>query len=159
MTVGGHPAPTPSMLTVNVCAEISAIPSTAGPVLNSVARPPTDSATTLCAGHHRSGTHRTVSSVIHSNLPVIGGADCTVNRRSVAGRLVTGALNVTNTGCATPTTSPRAGSTDAMGSPVGGFTAAALDPACTVTTVAAIPIAATTDRTAARITTNRLCDG
>ena len=34
--------------------------------------------------------------------------------RSAARRLVTGALNVTTTGCATPTTSPGAGKTDAM---------------------------------------------
>src|SRR5438270_275364 len=49
-----------------------ATPTTAGPVANSVGRPPTESATVLCAGQKRSGTHRTTSSSTHSYLPVIG---------------------------------------------------------------------------------------
>src|ERR1700750_1430918 len=68
---GGGPASTPSMLTVNVCSEILATPTTAGPVLNSVDWPSTESATVLCAGQNRSGTHCTTLLSSQSNLPVI----------------------------------------------------------------------------------------
>ena len=97
------------MLTRNVCSEILATPTTLGPVLNSVDRPSTESAIVLCAGQYRSGTHCTTLLSSHSNLPVIGGVDLTSMVRSTACLLVTGALNVTTTGWATPTTWPRAG--------------------------------------------------
>src|ERR1700733_6490308 len=92
---------------------MSATPRTAGPVLKSVGRPPTDSAMVLCAGQYRSGTHCTTSLSSHSNLPVIEGVDLTSTERSAARRLTTGARNVTTTGCATPTTWPVDGRTEA----------------------------------------------
>lgn len=111
---GGGPALTPSMATVKVWSEISATPRTAGPVLKSVDKPPTDNATVLCAGQKRSGTHCTTWLSSHWNFPVIAGADVTSMARSAVRRLATGALNVTTTGWATPTTSRDVGSTDAM---------------------------------------------
>src|SRR5918994_4966701 len=98
---GGGPASTPSMLTVNVCSETLATPMTAGPVWKFVDRPPTESATVLCDGQKRSGAHCTTLLSSHSNLPVIDGVDVTAMARSAARRLVTSALNVTTTGCAT----------------------------------------------------------
>src|SRR6476620_2775403 len=94
-----------------------ATPMTAGPVANSLDRRPTDSATVLCAGQNRSGTQCTTSLSSHSNLPGIAGADVTSIARSAACRLATGDLNVTTTGCATPTTSPCVGDTDATANP------------------------------------------
>src|ERR1700758_227124 len=128
-----------------------ATPTTAGPVLNSVDRPSTESATVLCAGQNRSGTHCTTWLLSHSNLPVIAGTDLTSMARSAACRLVTGALNVTVTGYATPTTSPRVGITDAIARLCDWFAAARLTSAGRPTTVAAIPTTARTHRTTARI--------
>jgi hypothetical protein len=91
-----------------------ATPMTAGPVANSIDRPPTESATVLCAGQNRSGTHCTTSLASHSNVPVIGCADLMAMARSAARLSATGAVNVTTTGCATPTTWPRVGRTDAI---------------------------------------------
>src|ERR1700754_4674155 len=71
--------------------------------------------------------------------------------RSAARRSATGALNVTTTGCATPTTSPRLGRTDAIASPSGPFAAATLTPAGPATTLAAITLIARTHRTTARM--------
>ncbi|COX81492.1 Uncharacterised protein [Mycobacterium tuberculosis] len=88
--------------------------------MKSLDRLPTESSTVLCAGQKRSGTHCTTSLSSHSNLPVIAGVDLTSTARSAACRLaglVIGALNVTTTGCATPTTWPRVGSTDATANP------------------------------------------
>src|SRR5438270_582562 len=65
------------MVTLNVCCEMLATPTTAGPVWKLEDRPPTESATVLCAGQNRSGTHCTSSLSSHSNLPVIAGADLT----------------------------------------------------------------------------------
>src|ERR1700756_4167695 len=114
-----------------------ATPTTAGPVLNSGDRPSTESATVLCAGQNRPGTHCTTSLSSHSNLPVIAGADLTSMARSAACRLATGALNVTTTGCATPTTSPHVGRTDAMADVYDWFAAARHTPG-PATTLAAI---------------------
>src|SRR6201984_1418344 len=104
---------------------MSATPRTAGPVLKSVDRPPTESATVLCDGQNPSGTHWTTSVSSHSNLPVIAGVVLMSMARSAACRLATGALNVTTTGCATPTTSPRVGRTEAMAGSFDRFAAAA----------------------------------
>src|ERR1700753_2016543 len=130
------------MLTVNVCSEILATPTTAGPVLNSVDWPSTESATVLCAGQNRAGTHCTTLLASHSNLPVIAGADLTAMARSTACRLATGALNVTTTGCATPTVSPRVGRTDAMANSCDWVAAGRLTPAGRTTTIVAIPMTA-----------------
>src|ERR1700758_2372954 len=119
---------------------------TAGPVSKSVDRPPTESITVLCAGQNRSGTHCTTSLSSHSNLPVIAGADLTSMAGSAAWRSATGALKVTTTGCATPTTAPRVGRTDAMADLYDWFAAAGLTAAGAGTTLAATPIAASTHR-------------
>src|SRR6201997_4923511 len=123
-----------------------ATPTTAGPVLNSVDRPSTESATVVWGGQNRSGTPCTPWLSSHSNLPVIAGADLTSMARSAACRSATGALSVTTTGCATPTTSPRVGRTDAMADLYDWFAAAGLTAAGAVTTLAATPIAASTHR-------------
>src|SRR5215207_909936 len=134
---------------------------TAGPVANSIDRPFTESATVLCAGQNRSGTHCTTSLSSHSNLPVIAGADLRSMARSAARLSVTGAVNVTTTGCATPTTSPRVGRTDAIAGLYDWFAAAAglyvwfaaamLGPAGPAATIVLVPIAASTHRTTPRM--------
>src|SRR6476619_6937285 len=128
-----------------------ATPMTAGPVANSLDRRPTDSATVLCAGQNRSGTHCTTSLSSHSNLPVIAGADFMSMARSAARLSATGALKVTTTGCATPTTSPRLGNTEAAAGLYDWFAAAMLAPAGPAATIALVPIAARTHRTTPRM--------
>src|ERR1700729_3873395 len=120
-----------------------ATPTTAGPVLNSVDRPPIESATVLCAGQNRPGTHCTTLLSSHSNLPDIAGTDLMSMARSAACLSVTGAPKVTTTGCATPTTSPRVGRTDAMVGLCDWDAAAMLALAGPAGTTALIPIAAT----------------
>src|ERR1700744_5451071 len=129
-----------------------ATPTTAGPVWNSVDKPPTESATVRCAGQNLSGTHCTTSLSTQANLPVIAGADVTAMARSAAARSGTGRATVTTTGCATPTTAPRAGSTEAMSSPSDCFAAATLTAAGAAITPAAIPTTASTPRTTVRMT-------
>lgn len=96
------------------------------------------------AGQNRSGVHCTTSLSSHSNLPVIAGALMST-ARSAACRLVMGALNVTITGCATPTTWPRVRATDPMVNRHDRFAAARLTPAGPATTGAAIRITAKGD--------------
>ncbi len=142
------------MLTVKVCSEMLATPMTAGPVLISVETPPTVSAIVLCAGQYRSGTHCTTRLSSHSNLPLIAGVDLTSMVCSAACRLagsVMGARNVTTTGCATPTTSPLLGSTDAIANACDWLAAARLTPAGVTTTHAATPTVARTHRTPVRM--------
>src|SRR5579875_584347 len=146
------------MVTVKVCSAMSATPTTVGPVLNSVARRPTESATVLCAGQYRSGTHCTTLLSSHSKWPVIAGADLTALARSAAGRSATGAVNVTTIGCATPTIAPRVGRTDATANRYDWLVAARLTSAGPATTVAAVPISARTHRTAARMAPFLLID-
>src|SRR5580700_10149127 len=124
---------------------MSATPSTAGPVLKSVERPPADSAMVLCAGQYRSGTHCTTSLSSHSNLPVIEGVDATRTARSAARRLTMGVRNVTTTGCATPTTWPVDGRTEATTRPSDWCDAVRLTPDGPVTTDVEIPTTTTTD--------------
>ena len=69
----------------------------------------------LCAGQNRVGTHCATSLLSHSYLPVIDGDEVTRTARSAALRLDTGERNVMTTGCATPTTSPVVGPTEATG--------------------------------------------
>ena len=104
------------MLTVNVCCDRLATPMTDGPVSKSVANPPIDSAIVVCAGQNRSGTHCATASSSRWKLPVIGGTVLRSSARSAARRSTTAVLNGTTTGWATPTTSPRVGSTDTMAS-------------------------------------------
>src|SRR5690242_6592850 len=150
----GGPASTPSMLTVKVWSEMLATPTTAGPVLISVDTPPTVSAIVLCDGQYLSGTHWTTSLSSQSNLPVIAGVALTSTERSAARRLaesVTGAVNFTITGCATPTTSSRVGRIDAIANPCGWLDAARLTSAGVTTTLAAAPNTARTHRTPVRM--------
>src|ERR1700712_378732 len=128
-----------------------ATPTTCGPVAKSVAQRPTESAIVLCAGQYRSGTHCTTRSSSHSYLPVIAGADLTSMARSALCRSATGDVNVTTTGWATPTTSPRAGRIDEMAGPRDWLAAAMLEPAGPAAKNAAIPIAARTHRTTPRM--------
>src|SRR5271165_4992819 len=141
----GDPSPTPSTVTVNVCSEMLATPTTAGPVLNSIGLLPTDSFTVLCAGQNRSGTHCTTLLSSHSNLPVMAGIDLTSMARSAAGPSAMGPLKVTTTGCATPTTSPRVGKIDLMAELSGRLTAVVSTPAVPPATVMATTITARTN--------------
>src|ERR1700722_19170777 len=119
------------MLTVKVCCEMLARPMTAGPVLISVGWPSTVSAIVVCAGQYRSGVHCTTLLSSHSYLPAIAGVDVIWRARSAARRLATGARKVTTTGCATPTTWPRAGRSDAIGNAYDSLAAARLTSAGT----------------------------
>src|ERR1700677_2514502 len=130
---------------------MSATPRTAGPVLKSVDRPPTDNAMVLCAGQYRSGTHCTTSLSSHSTLPVIEGVDATRTARSAARRLTTGARNVTTTGCATPTTWPVDGRTEATAKLSDWCDAVRLMPDGPVTTDPELPTPTTTERNTARM--------
>src|SRR5215218_3220834 len=76
--------------------------------------------------------------------------------RSAASRFATGAANVTTTGCATPTTWPAVGSTDAIAKPSDWFAAARLEPAGTATTLATATITVRTHRTTACISSAQL---
>src|SRR4029450_5756914 len=106
---------------------------------------------------YRSGTHCTTSLSSHSNLPVIAGTDLMSRARSAARLSATGAPNVTTTGCATPTTCPRVGRTEAIAgsydwfAAVAGvydwFAAAKFASVGSAAAIAFIPIAATTHRT------------
>src|SRR6476660_8213809 len=75
-----------------------ATPMTAGPVVNFIDTPPTESATVLCASQNRSGTHCTTSLSSHPNLPAVAGADLMSIARSAVRLSATGALNLTPTG-------------------------------------------------------------
>src|SRR5215213_7696280 len=131
----------PSMDTVKVWSEVLAVPTTFGPVWMLVLIRPTDSAIVVCAGQKLSGTHWTTLWSSHSYLPVITGWELILMARSAEGRSDTGAVNVTTTGWATPTTWSGAGRTDAM-SNGDDWLAAALRPAGLDTTLAAVTIAA-----------------
>src|SRR3984885_147753 len=122
---------------------MSATPRTAGPVLKSVDKPPTDSAMVLCAGQYWSGTHCTTSLSSHSSLPVIEGVDLTSTARSAARRLTTGARNETTTGCATPTGWPLDGRTDATAKLADWLEAVRLIPDGSVATDAEMPTTTT----------------
>ncbi|BBZ23822.1 hypothetical protein MHIB_22400 [Mycolicibacter hiberniae] len=123
-----------------------ATPTTFARVLKSTDRLPTDSATVLCAGQYRSGIHCTSVSSTQSKLPVIGGLERTAMLRSAALRSLTGAENVTTTGCATPTTAPDAGWIEAIPVTGGCVAAAELSPGVT-SVVTATPITTIADRT------------
>ena len=120
----------PSLLTVKVCAEMLATPSSASPVSNPVVRACTPTETWVWAGQYWSGTHCTTLFSTHSKCPGVLLGDVTWIDRWAAARSVTGAVNVTTTGCATPTTAPSAGKTEATpGAGFGTGTAARLRPA------------------------------
>src|ERR1700740_2850980 len=78
--------------------------------------------------------------------------------RSAARRFAMGALNVTTTGCATPTTSPGVGRTDAIVNLDDWLAAARLTRAGLATTVAATTVTARRQRTTARMVRPLLLD-
>src|SRR3954468_417581 len=128
-------ATSPSMLTVKVCCEMLATPSTAASVVISVLNPPTESGTTLCAGQNPSGLNCRVLASGHENRPLIPSG--TVKARSAAKRLATGVVNVAVICAATPTTSPGLGCTEATVG-LGDVTAAKpglADPTSTTTNI------------------------
>ncbi len=140
-----------SILTVNVCADRSATPTTAAPDSKLVDAPPAVTLIWLWAGQNPSGIHCTTSSFSHANRPVTFLEEVTAIVRSAAGRSAIGSENLTTTGCATPTTSPRAGSIIAAVKVADGDETAARpglpEPA---TAIAAVPVTTSTYRTALR---------
>src|ERR1700755_3520417 len=78
--------------------------------------------------------------------------------RSAARRFAMGALNVTTTGCATPTPSPGVGRTGAIVNLDDWFAAARLTRAGLATTVAATTVTARRQRTTARMVRPLLLD-
>src|SRR6187397_1434038 len=99
-------ATTSSMLTVNVCASMSATPTTLEPVWKSVLKPPDVTAIGECAGQKLSGVHCTTWLLNQVNSPVGVLLDSMEMDCSARARLTTGRAKVTSTGAATPTTSP-----------------------------------------------------
>src|SRR5215207_120335 len=100
---------TSSILTVNVCASMSATPTTAEPVSKLVEKPPAVTAIGEWAGQNWSGVHCSTWLLSQLNCPVgvlgdVMSIDC-----SARARFVTGSAKVTSIGAATPTTSPVAG--------------------------------------------------
>src|SRR3954454_6811895 len=132
------------MLTVNVCAEMLATPTAAAPVGLSVLKPPSVTVMWLCAGQNPVGFHRNVLRLSHSTCPLGRGDAVMVSARSAAARSATCWVNVMTIGCATPTTSPGAGCTDATLKGGVVVTAAKLGFACPPTASNATAAAATT---------------
>src|SRR5882757_8103138 len=97
------------MLTVNVCAEMLATPSTSSPVSKPVDKACTWTPTWLWAGQYPSGVHCTTLLSTQVNRPVMWLGAVILIARSAAARSLTGPVNVTITGWATPTTAPLAG--------------------------------------------------
>src|SRR6185312_9873363 len=150
MDAGIVRATCPSMLTVKVCAEMSATPTTAAPVVMSVLNPPTDSSIVVCAGQNSSGLNCRVSALSHSNFPVRLLGAAIVNARSTAARLATGSVKVSTTGAPTPTTSPGRGCTDAT---TGSDVVTAADPGLVGPTST---VAATVNATSAHLVSKRM---
>src|SRR5882757_7247824 len=98
-----------SMLTVNVCASMSATPTTAAFVPKLVLAPPTDTEMVEWAGQNPVGVNCTASSASQVNVPAGVFGEEKPMARSAAARLETGPANVTVTGIATPTKAPAAG--------------------------------------------------
>src|ERR1700722_15550805 len=99
----------PSMLTVKVCAVMSATPSTAEPVSNVVFAPPAVTMMLEGAGQNPVGFHCTTRSLSQLNEPAGVAGELMPIDFSAAARLVIDWANVTVTGYATPTFWPEAG--------------------------------------------------
>src|SRR3979490_1668602 len=97
------------MLTVNVCASISATPTTAAPDSKVVFAPPAVTMMFECAGQNPFGFHCRTRSLSHVNEPAGVAGEVIAMVRSAAARLVIDCVNVTVTGMATPTFWPEAG--------------------------------------------------
>ncbi|GAA4532776.1 hypothetical protein GCM10023161_02690 [Mycobacterium paraffinicum] len=76
--------------------------------------------TWVWAGQYWFGTHCTTLFSTHSKWPGVLLGDVTWMERSTAPRSLIGAVNVTTTGCATPTTAASAGKTEATAGAGGG---------------------------------------
>ena len=139
------------MLTVKVCAEMSATPTTAAPVSNCIGAPPARNVTLVWAGQKVSGTHCTTLSSTQSNRPVTFVGDVILIVCSAPARSAIGLAKLTTTGCPTPTTSPGPGWTPATVKASDGDRTAAMpalpDPAIAI---AAPTTAASTYRAALR---------
>src|SRR5208337_4579263 len=145
----------PFLLTVKVCVERLATPSSASPVSKPVVSACTPTDTWVWAGQYWAGTHCTTLFSTHSKCPVALLGEVTRMDRSAARRSVTGAVNVTTTGCATPTTAPSVGKTEATaGTGWGTGTAAWLRLTEPVSAITAITPITNRKRTARRITLN-----
>src|SRR6185312_5861742 len=90
---------------------MSATPTTAAPVANSVDKFCVDSRIWLCAGQNSLGIHCTALSFSQLKLPSVFVGDVIRIDRCAAARSAMGRANRTVTGIPTPTTSPSAGCT------------------------------------------------
>jgi hypothetical protein len=99
----------PSMLTVKVCALISATPTVAAPLSNDVFAPPAVTMMLECAGQNPDGFHCTTRSLSQVNEPAGVAGEVKEMVRSAAVRFSIDCANVTVTGIATPTFCPAAG--------------------------------------------------
>ena len=97
------------MLTVNVCASISATPTTDAPVSKVVFAPPAVTMMFECAGQNPFGFHCRTRSLSQVNEPAGVAGEVIAIVRSAAARLVIDCVNVTVTGIPTPTFCPEAG--------------------------------------------------
>src|ERR1700754_2791801 len=97
------------MLTVKVCASISATPTTDAPVSNVVFAPPAVTMMFECAGQKPFGFHCRTRSLSQVNEPDGVAGEVIEMVRSAAARLAIDWANVTVTGIATPTCWPGAG--------------------------------------------------
>jgi hypothetical protein len=108
-----------SMLTVNVCASMSATPTTAAAVPKVVLKPSAVTEIVECAGQNPVGVHCTASLESQVNVPAGVFGEEKAMARSAAARSATDLVNLTVTGIPTPTTSPGAGATLATVAAVG----------------------------------------
>ena len=99
----------PFRLAVKVWPEMLATPRNWSPVSKPVVSSWTPTETWVWAGQYWLGTHCTTLFSGHSKWPEVLLGELTRMPRSAAARSITGAVNVTTTGCATPTTAPSAG--------------------------------------------------
>src|SRR3954452_20513943 len=99
----------PSMLTVKVCASMSATPTVFAPVSKVVFAPPAVTVMLECAGRNPLGFHCTTRSLSHVKLPCGVAGELKWIDCSAADRLAMDCAKVTVTGYATPTFWPGAG--------------------------------------------------
>src|SRR6476660_8670219 len=125
------------MLTVKVCASMSATPTTAAPVSNVVFAPPALTMMLECAGQNPFGFHCRTRSLSQLNDPAGLAGEAIATLRSAAARLVIDCANVNVTGIATPTFSPEAGWM--LATSVGAVTPAELEVMDPVVAIAAMP--------------------
>ena len=141
------------MVTVKVCASMSAVPTTAEPLSKSVLKPPAVTEIGEWAGQNWSGIHCTIWLLSQLNCPVGVLLEVMVIDRSARTRLLTGSAKVTSIGAATPTTSPLAGEMAVTVGPAFGPGTAAIPAGAEPTMATAMtPATTSTYRTAMRNT-------